>query len=190
MTKSTHAALVDERNADVQIYINGEFFARDEAKVSVFDSAFLVGDGIWEGIRLHHGVFPFLEEHLDRLFAGAAAIHLDIGTRNDIARALRETVDRNDMVDDVHVRLMITRGTKKTPSQHPSNTIGGPTMVIIAEHKRADPTVSNEGISLYTATVRRPGPDVLDQHLNCHSCLLYTSPSPRDATLSRMPSSA
>ena len=171
MTKSTHAAVVDARNDDVEIYINGEFFARDEAKISVFDSGFLVGDGIWEGIRLHHGEFAFLDRHLDRLFAGAKAIHLDIGSREDIVAALRETVERNDMDDDVHVRLMITRGTKKTPSQHPSNTIGGPNVVIIAEHKRADPNVTQNGISLFTATVRRPGPDVLDQNLNCHSKL-------------------
>ena len=169
--KSTHAAVVDERNADVDVYINGEFFHRDEAKISVFDSGFLVGDGIWEGIRLHHGVFAFLDRHLDRLFAGAKAIDLDIGTREDIVAALNETVARNNMDDNVHVRLMITRGDKKTPSQHPSNCIGGPNVVIIAEHKRADPAVSSEGISLFTATVRRPGPDVLDQSLNCHSKL-------------------
>ncbi len=169
--KSTHAAVIDERNADVQIYINGEFFHRNEAKISVFDSGFLVGDGIWEGIRLHHGVFAFLDRHLDRLFAGAKAIDLEIGTREEIVAALRATVDANEMDDNVHVRLMITRGNKKTPSQHPSNNIGGPNVVIIAEHKKADPTVTAEGISLFTATVRRPGPDVLDQNLNCHSKL-------------------
>ena len=170
-TKSTHAAVADDRNADVQIWINGEFFHRSEAKISVFDSGFLVGDGIWEGIRLHHGKFAFLDRHLDRLFAGAKAIHLDIGTREEIIAALQATVDRNDMEDNVHVRLMITRGDKKTPSQHPSNVIGGPNVVIIAEHKKADPTVASQGISLFTATVRRPGPDVLDQNLNCHSKL-------------------
>ena len=171
MTKSTHAAVADERNADVEIYINGDFFPRDEAKISVFDSGFLVGDGIWEGIRLHHGQFAFLDRHMDRLFAGAKAIDIDIGTPADIEAALRATVDRNGMDDHVHVRLMITRGTKKTPSQHPSNVIGGPNMVIIAEHKKADPSVAEQGISLFTATVRRPGPDVLDQNLNCHSKL-------------------
>ena len=170
-TKSTHAAVADDRNADVQIWINGEFFHRSEAKISVFDSGFLVGDGIWEGIRLHHGKFAFLDRHLDRLFAGAKAIHLDIGTREEIIAALQATVDRNEMDDNVHVRLMITRGDKKTPSQHPSNVIGGPNVVIIAEHKKADPTVASQGISLFTATVRRPGPDVLDQNLNCHSKL-------------------
>lgn len=171
MVASTHAAVADDRNAAVEIYINGEFFPRSEAKISVFDSGFLVGDGIWEGIRLHHGQFAFLDRHLDRLFAGARAIDLDIGTRDDVERALRATVERNGMFDDVHVRLMITRGDKKTPSQHPSNVIGGPNTVIIAEHKRADPDVARAGITLFTATVRRPPPDTLDQRLNCHSKL-------------------
>lgn len=172
MSRSTHQALADERNATVEIYINGEFFPRSEARISVFDSGFLVGDGIWEGIRLHHGRFAHLDRHLDRLFAGAAAIDLDIGLdRDGVTAALQETVDRNDMHDSVHVRLMITRGEKKTPSQHPSNNIGGATIVIIAEHKAADPEVRDQGISLFTATVRRPPPDTLDQKLNCHSKL-------------------
>jgi branched-chain amino acid aminotransferase len=168
----THDALPDDRNADVEIYINGEFFPRAEAKISVFDSGFLVGDGIWEGIRLHHGRFAFLDRHLDRLFAGAAAIGLDIGmTRAEVADALRETVERNRMDDRVHVRLMVTRGDKKTPSQHPSNVVSGPNIVIIAEHKLADPAVTSQGITLFTATVRRPPPDTLDQRLNSHSKL-------------------
>ncbi len=170
-TKSTHAAVADSRNADVQIYINGEFFHRSEAKVSVFDSGFLVGDGIWEGIRLHHDRFAFIDRHLDRLFAGAKTTDIDIGTRESIVEALQQTIERNDMHDNVHLRLMITRGDKKTPSQHPSNVIGGPNMVIIAEHKLADPAVADQGISLFTATVRRPPPDTLDQRLNCHSKL-------------------
>ena len=172
MAHSTHQALADERNDSVQIWINDEFFPRVEAKISVFDSGFLVGDGIWEGIRLHHGVFAHLDRHLDRLFAGAAAIDLDIGMdRAGVEQALRATIDRNDMHDGAHVRLMVTRGDKKTPSQHPSNLVGGPNIVIIAEHKVADPSVADEGITLFTATVRRPGPEVLDQRLNCHSKL-------------------
>lgn len=171
VVKSTHAAVADPRNEDVLIFINGEFFPRSEAKISVFDSGFLVGDGIWEGIRLHHGVFAFLDRHLDRLFAGAKATSLDIGTREDIIAMLRETVERNGMHDDVHLRLMITRGNKKTPSQHPSNVVGGPNIVIIAEHKKPNPEVANDGIALFTATVRRPPPDTLDQKLNCHSKL-------------------
>tara|TARA_B100001142_G_scaffold8801_2_gene8589 strand:- start:6221 stop:7135 length:915 start_codon:yes stop_codon:yes gene_type:complete len=172
MAKSTHSAIVDPRNENVKIYINGSFYNRENAQISVFDSGFLVGDGIWEGLRLHNGKFAFLNKHLDRLFAGASAIHLDIGlSREELVDALIETIEVNEMTDDVHVRLMITRGDKKTPSQHPSNVIGGPNIVIIAEHKVADPSVTQEGITLFTVTVRRPPPDTLDQRLNCHSKL-------------------
>ena len=143
MAKSTHSAIVDPRNENVKIYINGAFHSRENAQISVFDSGFLVGDGIWEGLRLHNGKFAFLNKHLDRLFAGASAIHLDIGlSREELISALFETVEINKMTDDVHVRLMITRGDKKTPSQHPSNVVGGPNIVIIAEHKVADPSIS------------------------------------------------
>jgi branched-chain amino acid aminotransferase len=172
MPAGTHTALHDERNDTVQIYINGEFFPRADAKVSVFDSAFLVGDGIWEGLRLHKGRFAFLDRHLDRLFQGVAATRIDPGlSREELTEALYETVQRNAMHDDVHVRLMISRGTKSTPSQHPSNLVSSPTIVIIAEHKVADPEVTRTGIELFTATVRRPPPDTLDQRLNCHSKL-------------------
>ncbi|MDP6964547.1 MAG: aminotransferase class IV [Acidimicrobiales bacterium] len=172
MTKSTHSAIVDPRNENVKIYINGNFHSRENAQISVFDSGFLVGDGIWEGLRLHNGKIAFLDRHLDRLFAGASAVHLDIGlNREELIDALLETVEINEMTDDVHIRVMITRGNKKTPSQHPSNVIGGPNIVIIAEHKVADPSVSQEGITLFTVTVRRPPPDTLDQRLNCHSKL-------------------
>lgn len=171
MARSTHSALADERNQQVEVYINGEFFPRNEAKISVFDSGFLVGDGIWEGLRLHHGQFAFLDRHLDRLYAGARAVDLDIGPREGIVEALRTTVEHNNMQDGVHVRLMITRGNKKTPSQHPSNTVGDPNMIIIAEHKVADPDIASDGLVLFTATVRRPPPDTLDQRLNCHSKL-------------------
>jgi branched-chain amino acid aminotransferase len=164
--------LPDERNENVLVYINGEFFRREEAKISVFDSGFLVGDGIWEGIRLHDGEFAFLDLHLDRLFEGAKAIDLDVGmTREELAAALRETVRRNDMQTGVHVRLMVTRGDKKTPSQDPRLAVGGPNVVIIAEHKVVDPGVKESGIRLFTSTVRRPPPDTLDQRLNCHSKL-------------------
>ncbi|MBA3425994.1 MAG: aminotransferase class IV [Rubrobacter sp.] len=174
MTRGTHEAVPDERNRDVLVYINGEFHPRDEAKVSVFDSGFLVGDGVWEGIRLHGGEFAFLDLHLDRLFEGARAIDLDIGmTRREITAALRETIRRNGMESSpgVHVRLMVTRGDKKTPSQDPRLVVGGPNVVIIAEHKKADPEVKEKGVRLFTSTVRRPPPDTLDQKLNCHSKL-------------------
>lgn len=172
MQRGTHEAVPDKRNADVLVYINGEFFPRTEAKISVFDSGFLVGDGVWEGIRLHRGEFAFLVQHLDRLFQGAKAVGIEIGlTREEITSALRETVERNGMTDDVHLRLMVTRGDKKTPSQDPRLVVGGPNVVIIAEHKKADPDVKERGVSLFTSTVRRPPPDTLDQKLNCHSKL-------------------
>jgi branched-chain amino acid aminotransferase len=168
----THQSLPDPRNVDVLVYVDGEFVPRADAKVSVFDSGFVVGDGVWEGIRLHRGVFVHLDRHLDRLYQGAAAIGLDIGmTRDEITHLLRKTVDRNDMTTDVHVRLMITRGVKSTPAQHPDLVVDGPTVVIIAEHKRADPAVMDEGVTLFTSSVRRPPPDTLDQRLNCHSKL-------------------
>ena len=172
MPRGTHDALPDSRNADVEVYINGQFYGRDEAKISVFDSGYLVGDGVWEGLRLYNGRFAFLDRHLDRLFMGAKAISLDIGkTREELAEALYATAERNGMTGGAHARLMITRGTKKTPSQDPRLTVGGPTVVIIAEHKRADPQTSERGVRLFTATVRRPPPDALDQKLNCHSKL-------------------
>ena len=174
MARGTHEALPDERNESILVYINGDFYRREEARISVFDSGFLVGDGVWEGLRLHDGEFAFLELHLDRLFDGAKAIHLDVGmTRGEITEALRETVRRNGMEGSsgVHVRLMVTRGDKKTPSQDPRLVVGGPNVVIIAEHKVADPWVRDRGVRLFTSTVRRPPPDTLDQRLNCHSKL-------------------
>ncbi len=168
----THNALPDERNDNVLIYINGDLVQRAEAKISVFDSGYLVGDGVWEGVRLHHGVFVFLGEHLDRLFQGAKAIHMNIGqTRDELTQALHATVRANDMHDGVHVRLMVTRGVKKTPSQDPRLTIGPPTIVITAEHKVADPGTTRQGVRLFTSTVRRGSPDYLDPRLNCHSKL-------------------
>jgi branched-chain amino acid aminotransferase len=172
MPRGTHNALPDARNEEVLIYINGELTPRAEAKISVFDSGFLVGDGVWEGLRLHEGVLVFLDEHLDRLFQGAKAIGLDIGlTREELTEALRRTVEANQMHSGVHARLMITRGIKKTPAQDPRLTIGGPTIVIIAEHKQADPATRAAGVRLFTSTVRRGSPDYLDPRLNCHSKL-------------------
>jgi len=175
MSWGTHEAMPDERNDEVLVYVNGEFHTREEARISVFDSGFLVGDGVWEGIRLRGGEFAFLGLHLDRLFEGAKAIDLDIGmTRHEVIAALRETVRRNGMdgsSEGVHVRLMVTRGDKKTPSQDPRLVMGGPNVVIIAEHKMADPEVKERGVRLFTSTVRRPPPDTLDQKLNCHSKL-------------------
>lgn len=170
--RGTHDALADQRNERVLIYVNGALAPREQARISVFDSGFLVGDGVWEGLRLHHDRLVFLDDHLDRLWQGAKAIGLDIGlTRAQITEAIWATLRANDMHDGVHVRLMVTRGVKKTPSQDPRLTIGGPTLVIIAEHKQANPAVFEQGVRLFTSTIRRPPPDTLDPKLNCHSKL-------------------
>jgi branched-chain amino acid aminotransferase len=172
MYRGTHDAISDERNEHILIYINGEMVPRDQARIPVFDSGFLIGDGVWEGLRLHHDTLVFLDEHLDRLYQGAKAIALDIRmTRNELVTALWKTLHANDMHDGVHVRLMVTRGIKKTPSQDPRLTIGGPTIVIIAEHKQVNPQGFEQGIRLFTSTIRRPPPDTLDPKLNCHSKL-------------------
>lgn len=172
MARGTHDALEDERNEHILVSVNGELFPRNEAKVSVFDSGYLVGDGVWEGIRLHDGVLVFLEEHLARLYQGAKAIALDIGmTRKELTARLYQVIEANQMECGVHVRLMITRGVKKTPSQDPRLVVGGPTIVIIAEYKQANPAMRETGICLFTSTVRRGSPDYLDPRLNCHSKL-------------------
>ncbi|MBO6576934.1 MAG: aminotransferase class IV [Rhodothermales bacterium] len=172
MPYGTHHTVPDARNERVRIWINGRLIPREEARISVFDSAYLVGDGIWEGMRLHQGVLLFLEDHLDRLFAGLAAVRMKPGlTRDQMIQALFRTVRANDMESGVHVRLMVSRGLKKTPSQDPRLTVSPANVVIIAEHKQADPEVRRTGISLHTSTVRRPPPETLDQRLNCHSKL-------------------
>lgn len=172
MPRGTHDALPDARNEEVLIYVNGELVPRAQAKVSVFDAGFLLGDGVWEAVRLHNDKFVFLEEHLDRLCAGAATIGLDRGpSRQELRAALQHTVEANDMHDGVHVRLMVTRGEKQTPSQDPRLTRTGPTVVIIPEYKTADPATGAQGVRLFTSTIRRPPPDTLDQKLNCHSKL-------------------
>lgn len=170
MNHGTHNALDDPRNAEVLISINGELFPRKEAKISVFDSGYLVGDGIWEGLRLHHGVLVFWDDHMDRLWQGAASVAMNIGiTRDELRKHVENVLDANAMDDGVHIRIMITRGIKKTPSQDPRLTISGPNVVIIAEHKTADPESRNKGVSLFTSTIRRGSPDYLDPRLNCHS---------------------
>jgi branched-chain amino acid aminotransferase len=171
MSPSTHSALPDPRNDDVYVYVDGEFVHRDSASVSVFDSAFLIGDGIWEGMRYHRGRFLHLDRHLDRLFATAEAVYLDIGkARQELVEILQATVDRNGMTTDAHVRLMITRGTKRTALQDPRLS-HRPTIVVIAEWKVGDPDLAVEGLRLHTASVRRPPPSTLDQRWNCHSKL-------------------
>ncbi|HFA49545.1 MAG TPA: aminotransferase class IV [Bacteroidetes bacterium] len=172
MVHGTHNALNDPRNENIKIYINGKLHPRNDAKISVFDSGYLVGDGVWEAMRLHHGVLVFLDKHLDRLWQGAAAIGMPLKfTRKELIGNIWKTLRANNMHDGVHVRIMVTRGIKKTPSQDPRLTISGPNVVIIAEHKKAAPESKEKGIVLFTSTYRRGSPDYLDPRLNCHSKL-------------------
>ncbi len=172
MDRGTHAFGDDPRNATVLVYVNGRLVPRAEATVSVFDSGFLMGDGVWEGLRLHNGRIAFLDRHLERLYEGAKAIDLDIGmTPEAMTRALHDTVQANDMDSGVHIRLMVTRGLKSTPYQSPNVNVGDPTVVIIAEHKTASEEVAARGLKLFTVHVRRGTPDVLDPKLNMHSKL-------------------
>src|ERR1700754_3378367 len=168
----THDHPADPRNDDILVWVNGELKARAEAVVSVFDSGFVLGDGVWEGLRVRGGHPAFLDRHLDRLYEGAKAIMLDIGrSRGELTEAVYATLRANDMTDGVHVRLMVTRGVKRTPYQDPRVTIGPATVVIIAEHKEPLPSTVSDGITLFTTHVRRAAPDTLDPKLNAHSKL-------------------
>lgn len=168
--KGTHDYLDDPRNADILININGELFPRQQAVVSVFDSGFILGDGVWEGLRVHKGKIAFLSEHLDRLYEGAKALDMDVGvSREQLTQRLYDTLNANSMEEGVHIRLMVTRGIKATPYQDPRVTISSATIVIIPEYKEALPETSERGIRLFTVHVRRGYPDVQDQKLNSHS---------------------
>ena len=173
MTRGTHHFVADDRNEQVLIDINGQHFARPEARISVFDSGFMLGDGVWEGIRLHHGRLAFLDRHLDRLWRGAKAIHMDIGiSREELERRLYAVLDANGMRDDgVHIRLMVTRGIRSTPYQDPRVVVTPATIVIIPEWKEPAPETATRMLSLATVHVRRGYPDVQDPMLNSHSKL-------------------
>ena len=169
---STHKYLHDNRNDQILIYINGEILPRDKAKISVFDSGFLLGDGVWEGIRFHNGHLVFIQEHLDRLFHGASSLDIDIGVSEDRIKSLIISVlDANMMVTDIHIRLIVSRGLKKTPYQHPNANSGGSTIVVIPEYKKADKAINKKGISLATVSVRRGTADTQDPRLNTLSKL-------------------
>ena len=162
----------DPRNAAILISVNGELKPRAEAFVSVFDSGFMLGDGVWEGLRVHRGGIAFLDRHLDRLCEGAKAIAMDIGlSREALAERLYETLAANGMDEGVHVRLMVTRGVRSTPYQDPRVVVGGATIVIIPEYKEPDPAVYERGLKLFTVHVRRGDPAVQDQKINSHSKL-------------------
>ncbi len=172
MSTGTHEYQVDPRNADILISINGNLVPRAEATVSVFDSGFILGDGIWEGLRVHDGGIAFLDRHLDRLFEGAKALDFDINVgREGIRQRLFDCLKANQMTEGVHIRLMVTRGIKATPYQDPRVTISPPTIVIIPEYKTPNPQTAEHGIRLFTVHVRRTAPDMQDQKLNSHSKL-------------------
>ena len=170
--ESAQGYLADPRNDGVLVYVNGAFVRRDEARVSIFDSGFVLGDGIWEGLRLVQGRIISLEAHLDRLWEGATSIALDIGmSRAELTQAVLDTLARNAMSDGAHIRLMVTRGVKRTPNQDPRFVIGKATVVIVAEWKTPKPESKARGLSLFTSTFRTSGPDVFDLRLNSHSRL-------------------
>lgn len=170
MSYGAHAYAADSRNADVLISLNGEMIPRDKAVVSVFDSNFMLGDGVWEGLRLKAGRIPFLTRHLERLYGGARVLDFENMIAPEEMRArIFDCLDANDMADGVHIRLMISRGIRATPYQDPRVTVTPPTVVIIPEYKAAK--VDQRGLSLFTSTIRRTAPDAQDQKLNSHSKL-------------------
>jgi len=172
MAQSMHDSAGDKRNAEILININDVLTKRAEAMVSVFDSGFVLGDGVWEGLRVHRGRIAFLAAHLDRLYEGAKAIALDIGlTREALTQRLYETLDANKMTDGVHVWLMVTRGLRSTPYQDPRVVVSGATIVIVPEYKEPLPAIVETGITLFTVHVRRGDPAVQDPKLNSHSKL-------------------
>jgi branched-chain amino acid aminotransferase len=171
MAQSMHD-VSDPRNASILINVDGELKPRAEAVVSVFDSGFMLGDGVWEGLRVHQGKLAFLDHHLDRLFEGAKAIAMDVGlSRDQLTKRLYETLDANDMSEGAHVRLMVTRGVRSTPYQDPRVVVTPATVVVIAEYKEPDPAIYERGLKLFTVHVRRGDPAVQDQRINSHSKL-------------------
>ncbi len=174
MAKGTHDYAVDPRNETILINVNGSMTPRAEAVVSVFDSGFMLGDGVWEGLRVHKGHIAFLGAHLDRLFEGSKAIAMEVGiSREELTKRLYDTLEANEMAnqDGVHIRLMVTRGIRSTPYQDPRVVISPATIVIIPEYKDPLPSTVENGIRLFTVHVRRGDPAVQDQKLNSHSKL-------------------
>jgi branched-chain amino acid aminotransferase len=162
----------DPRNAAAMVSLNGRLVARREATVSIFDGGFVVGDGVWEGLRLYNGALLFLNQHLDRLYEGAAKIRLDIGLdRSALTAEIRRTLAANGMHHGVHIRLMVTRGEKSAPNQDPRNALGPATVVIVAEYKVPGPDLAARGLSLRTSSIRCTPAHMFDMRLNSHSRL-------------------
>lgn len=169
---STHDAPEDVRNENILIYVDGTLVPREQAVVSVYDSGFMLGDGVWEGMRIYDGHIAFMHDHLDRLFEAALYIDLEIGkTRAELVQAIHDTLAANEMTTDAHIRMMVTRGKKRKPFQHPHLSIFGSTIVIIAEHSKPDDSVIDRGISLHTVPHHRGLPLTQDSKLNSHSKL-------------------
>ncbi len=167
MPSGTHEYIQDPRNDNILIYINEEIIPRPEAKISVFDSGFLLGDGVWEGIRLHNGQLVFLQEHLDRLYAGADSIGMNIGMSSDeLISKIMQTIDANNMYSNIHLRLIISRGIKSTPYQHPRVNIGGPTIVIIPEYKIVTEDSKDKGLELVSVNTIRSSEITQDPKIN------------------------
>ena len=162
----------DPRNADLKVWLNGALVPKDEAKVSVFDAGFVLGDGVWEGLRLHKGALLFLNAHLERLYRGAKDIALDLGlTREEMRAALYATCRANGMMTGAHLRLMATRGVKKAVNQDPRNALGAATIVIVAEYKEPSPEIVTRGLNVVTSKIRCTPADMFDMRLNSHSRL-------------------
>lgn len=164
--------VADPRNAGLKVWLNGALVPKDEAKVSIFDAGFVLGDGVWEGLRLYKGALLFLDAHLDRLYAGARDIDLDLGLdRDQMKAALQATLAANSMHHGAHLRLMATRGVKAAVNQDPRNALGPATIVIVAEYKEPSAEIASKGLSLATSSIRCTPADMFDMRLNSHSRL-------------------
>ena len=169
---SSHSYIPNAKNENIFININGNLFRRCEAKVSVFDSGFLLGDGVWEGIRLHHSKLVFIDDHIERLFSSAKGISLNINlSKQEIIDEIQKVLDKNKMTNDVHIRLIISRGDKITPYQNPNANVGPINLVIIPEYKKTNPTIYKNGIKIGRVNVKRPSSEILSPRLNTLSKL-------------------
>lgn len=168
----SHSFIKNKKNENIFVNINGELVKRKNAKISVFDSGFLLGDGVWEGIRLHKSKLVFIDEHIERLYNSAKGISLEIGMkRNDLINEIDKVIKANDMEDEVHIRLIITRGDKITPYQNPNANVGPINFVIIPEHKKTDPMIYKNGVVIGRVPIIRPPGNILSTHYNTLSKL-------------------